>query len=535
MDPWQVCLRPNLHAPLRLFCFPYAGGGASVFRRWHTALGEGVEVRAVQLPGRESRLREPPFRRLPPILDALVGALGPYLDRPFAFFGHSMGATIAYELARRLRRDGGPGPLRLFVSARQAPHLPWEQKVMHTLPDAELRTSLAELGGTPKEVLEHDELMRLLTPLLRADFTIVETYQHQSGQPLSCPITALAGLEDKGTPAERIEGWAKYTQAGFELHKLPGNHFFIHSAEEQALQIVRNALRLPPGPGPISGVARQGTPVGPPCRGGPDQHAAPRQGPMSGAAGQAAPTWADITAVPALTNDAVHVWRASLERSDDELTALEHTLSADERSRADRFCFPRDRRHYIAGRGILRALLARYLRCDPAALQFHYNPQGKPSLASGVTDPLRFNVSHSHGVAVYGITRGREIGIDVEQVRGEVAVDQLAERFFSPREVAALRALPASERRDAFFRIWARKEAYLKATGLGLSLPLDCFDVSLVPGEAALLATRNDPAEAARWTMRELAVADGFAAAFLVEGNSWRLWCGQWPNSVPRH
>jgi 4'-phosphopantetheinyl transferase len=166
-------------------------------------------------------------------------------------------------------------------------------------------------------------------------------------------------------------------------------------------------------------------------------------------------------------------------------------------------------------------------------LRFSYNPQGKPSL-TGVTDPLRFNVSHSHGIALYGVTRGREIGIDVEQVRGEVAVDQLADRFFSTQEVAALRALPAAERREAFFRIWARKEAYLKATGLGLSLALDCFDVSLTPGAAALLATRNDPAEAGRWSMRELVVAEGFAAALLVEGTGWRLWCGQWPHSLPQ-
>jgi 4'-phosphopantetheinyl transferase len=242
--------------------------------------------------------------------------------------------------------------------------------------------------------------------------------------------------------------------------------------------------------------------------------------------------WENGSVVPPLAANAIHVWRAALERSDDELSACERILSADERARADRFCFGRDRRHYIAGRGILRMLLGRYLHCDPAALTFCYNAHGKPTLASPVSD-LRFNVSHSHGLILYGVTRGRELGIDVEHVRGEVLVEQLADRFFSPREVAALRDVPPASRRDAFFRIWTRKEAYLKGTGKGLTLPLDCFDVSLTPGQAALLATHHEPADAQRWSMRDLAAGTGFAAALIAEGNGWHLWCGEWPGGAP--
>jgi medium-chain acyl-[acyl-carrier-protein] hydrolase len=538
MDSWQVCLRPDPQAPLRIFCFPYAGGGASVFRRWATALAPGVEVRAVQYPGRESRLREPPFRRLKPMVEALVDVLRPALDRPFVFFGHSMGATVAYEVARRLRRDGGPLPLRLFVSARQAPHLPWEEQPMHDRPDAELREWLAKLGGTPEAVLQHNELMTLLMPLLRADFAIVETYQYEAGAPLDCPITALVGKEDSGTPRERMEGWAAHTSGGFEAQTLPGNHFFLHSAEEQVLQIVRDRLGFP---GRMAAGARPSHPQ-PLSREGRGEQGVRHSQPVpaatrlddierSGSNGAIPQSWEDAHVAPSLAGDAIHVWRAALERADDEIAACEGVLSADERARADRFCFSRDRRHYIAGRGILRMLLGRYLQCDPASLSFRYNPQGKPKLDSPATD-LRFNISHSHGVALYGLTRGRELGIDVEQVRGEVAVDQLAERFFSPREVAMLRQVPAAGRRDAFFRIWTRKEAYLKATGKGLTLALDCFDVSLTPGAAALLATRHDGAEAARWSMRDLAAGAGFAAALIAEGNGWRVWCGQWPGGT---
>jgi medium-chain acyl-[acyl-carrier-protein] hydrolase len=524
MDLWQVCSRPDSTAALRLFCFPYAGGGASVFRRWGAAL-PGVEVRAIQLPGREARLREPPLHRLEPLLEILLDVLRPALDRPFAFFGHSMGAVIGYELARQLRREGGPMPRRLFVSGREAPHTPSE-RAYHTLPDPELRQALATLGGTPREVLEHDELMELLLPLLRADFSIIENYRYEPGQPLDCPITALGGTEDRGTPLPAVEGWVMHTCGGFEMHTLPGNHFFLHSGEEQVLQIVRAGLRLPGGRATAATRPPHPQPLSPKGRGEEEARPLPPKG-----RGDEEICWHDAAAAPPLSDDAVHVWRAALERSDADLAVCEETLSADEKARAGRFCFERDRRHYTAGRGTLRRLLGRYLGCDPASLTFRYNRYGKPALASPHGE-LRFNLSHSHGLALFAFTRGRDLGVDVEQVRGEVAVEQLAERFFSPQEVAALRDLSLGARRDAFFRIWTRKEAYLKATGKGLSLPLDCFDVSLTLGAAALLATRNDPAEVSRWSMRDLSVGEGFAAAVLVEGNGWRLWCGQWPGAA---
>jgi medium-chain acyl-[acyl-carrier-protein] hydrolase len=496
---WLYLPGPNSQAALRLFCFPYAGTGATVFRRWPASLPAGVEVCGVRLPGREGRLREPAFDRLAPLVEALAAALPPALDRPFAFFGHSMGALVAFELAHRLRRDGRPGPRHLFVSGRTAPqcHL---DTCRHTLPEPQFREELRRLGGTPREVLEHPELMQVLLPILRADFAVCETYAHEPDEPLDCPITAFGGLEDETARREDMEGWAVHTRAGFRLRMLPGNHFFLHSAESRLLQMLGDELTTPSG-------ERRG--VSPPV------HEVDGEW----------PEWADL---PPLADGEVHVWRAALEQPADRLEVLRRTLAPDERQRAERFHFERDRRHFVAARGLLRTILGRYLDRDPGGLQFGYNPQGKPMLA-GEGSGLRFNLAHSHGLALFAVSRGRELGVDLERIRPEFAGEPVARRFFSPREVAALGVLTGERRHEAFFVCWTRKEAYLKATGKGLTLPLDCFDVSLLPGEpAALLATRHDPAEAGRWSLRALAPGRGYAGALAVEGSGWQLRCGQW-------
>lgn len=209
---------------------------------------------------------------------------------------------------------------------------------------------------------------------------------------------------------------------------------------------------------------------------------------------------------------------------------LQQTLDGNERVRAERFYFRRDRNHFIVAHGLLRLILSRYLNIEPSDLRFCYSPYGKPMLAKEFDgDRLRFNLSHSHGLALYAVTRARELGIDIERIRPDLTYEQLAERFFSPREVAALRAVPTSRRLGAFFSCWTRKEAYIKARGEGLSFPLDHFDVSLAPGEpATLLSTIGDPLETRRWSLRELDLAPGYAAALAVEGHDWRLKFWQW-------
>ena len=243
-------------------------------------------------------------------------------------------------------------------------------------------------------------------------------------------------------------------------------------------------------------------------------------------------SWDDPPEIPLLGKDEVHVWRAALDAKASDVQRLQQVLSEDEQARAGRFYFQKDREHFIIARGLLRAILGRYLKLDPSQLQFRYTPHGKPFLDIETDrDELRFNVSHSHGIALYAITLKKELGVDVEWIRPDFANEQIAEHFFSHREVAALRALPASKQTEAFFNCWTRKEAYIKARGEGLSLPLDQFNVSLSPGEPArLLSTDGDPQEALRWSLQSLFPGSGYVAALAVAGHGWRLKCWQWPD-----
>ena len=226
--------------------------------------------------------------------------------------------------------------------------------------------------------------------------------------------------------------------------------------------------------------------------------------------------------------DEVHVWRASLSVSPSQLQRLSPILSTDERQRAERFHFEKDRGEFIAGRALLRTLLGRYLHREPSQLGFHYGASGKPRLA-GEDSSLRFNLSHSLGVALYAFGRGRELGIDVEHIRSNADAEKIAGRFFSAQEVAVFRSLPARQREKAFFDCWTRKEAYIKAKGDGLKAPLDAFSVSLSPGQpAALLNVQDDRAEVSRWSLRELEPGPGYAGAIIAQGNDWQLRCWEW-------
>jgi 4'-phosphopantetheinyl transferase len=246
-----------------------------------------------------------------------------------------------------------------------------------------------------------------------------------------------------------------------------------------------------------------------------------------------APPWRTPPERLILGCDEVHVWRATLDQPPSQIQSFFSNLAADEQARAERLYFERDREHFIVARGVLRTVLGRYLNQVPECLSLLYGSYGKPALAGQTDgDAIRFNVSHSQGLALYAVTRGREVGIDLERMRSDLAVAEIAERFFSRREVAMLRTLPAEAQRQAFYRCWTRKEAYIKARGEGLSLPLDRFDVSLAPGEpAAILGSRPDPSEAFRWSLQELTPAPDYVAALAAEGRGWNLSCWQWPDA----
>lgn len=245
-NPWIAYRKPLPRARLRLFCFPYAGGGASIYRGWAAELPEEIEVCPVQLPGREQRLREKAFTRVEPLIAALADGLAAELDRPFAFFGHSMGALLAFELAHRLRAQQGPEPVHIVASARRAPQLPPDEDKTYLLPEPEFRAKLREIEGTPEAVLEHEELMELLSPLLRADFELNDTYEPFERPALDCPITALGGLEDPDVTREHVEAWGKVTTGHFRLRMFPGHHFFLHDHDGRAsvIRAVTESLLL---------------------------------------------------------------------------------------------------------------------------------------------------------------------------------------------------------------------------------------------------------------------------------------------------
>jgi len=239
--------------------------------------------------------------------------------------------------------------------------------------------------------------------------------------------------------------------------------------------------------------------------------------------------WLSPVETPALPDDAVHVWRALLEVDPSTLRHLKSTLAQNELERAKRFIFDPDRNHFIAARGILRDVLGRYLQCAPQTIDFVYGARGKPAILSGGSrHPLCFNLSHSHGLAVIGIAREREIGIDVEMIRSEFASDDIAKRYFSAKEIDELSRLPTELRTEGFFLCWTRKEAYIKAKGDGLHIPLDSFDVSLSPEMPATLSSADD----SRWGIESFvpyaASEPRYAAAVVAEGKNWTATYFEW-------
>ena len=213
---WFVRLRPKIQASLRLYCFPHAGGGANTFYGWPASLPPTVEICAIQLPGRGSRIMEEPFTQMAPLVQALARELLPHLDKPFAFYGHSTGALVSFELARELRRQYGLEPVHLFAAGSVAPQIP-DPHPMHHLPDSELICELRRLGGLSKEILENSEVLQLLLPTIRADCAVSETYCYTKETPLSCPVSVFGGLQDSTVNRAQLENWRAETSASFSL------------------------------------------------------------------------------------------------------------------------------------------------------------------------------------------------------------------------------------------------------------------------------------------------------------------------------
>lgn len=247
VDGWWIRHRRTSDPVLRLFCFPFAGGGAAAFADWAHALPPAVDVLALEPPGRGTRVLETPLRKLGDLVAAAERAVVPMLDRPFAFFGHSMGAIVSFELARALRRRGGPQPLRLLLSAASAPRFGRNGgrprgKILHDLPDRELISEIQRLNGTPKEVCESEELMEITLPMLRADLEAIETHACAAEEPLDCPVSVYGGREDPEVTPDELADWQRHTRGALSVKIFPGDHFYIASSRTDLLAHVARDL-----------------------------------------------------------------------------------------------------------------------------------------------------------------------------------------------------------------------------------------------------------------------------------------------------
>jgi len=238
---WLPYGSPSPAVRMRLFCFPYAGGNSAIFREWPQLLPREVGVCAVELPGHGMRLRETAIDAVGPLADAAKAGILPFLDRPFALFGHSLGAILAFEIALRLR-EHRLTPAHLFVSGRCAPQFPAPATSAHLLPDAEFVSHLRTLKGTPEVLLNNAELMELMLPTIRADFKASETYAYAPRPPLACPLTALGGLADEHVPPEAITAWRDMTSGPFEARFFEGDHFFLRGAQSEVFDSISPAF-----------------------------------------------------------------------------------------------------------------------------------------------------------------------------------------------------------------------------------------------------------------------------------------------------
>jgi medium-chain acyl-[acyl-carrier-protein] hydrolase len=226
-----------------LFIFPYAGAGPAAFGKWASEFTDYIELWLAHFPGRGSRHTESPIKELDILVESTQQAIQPLLDKPFAFFGHSLGGLVAFELSRSLTRANLPQPNVLFISACGAPHLPDPNPPIHALPDSEFTKALQDLNGIPEEISTHPELMEILLPVLRADFEAAENYQYSSSErPLARPIVAFGGEDDPRVSRERMEGWASQTSSGFRSIYFLGDHFYFNSVREEIVQSITREI-----------------------------------------------------------------------------------------------------------------------------------------------------------------------------------------------------------------------------------------------------------------------------------------------------
>ena len=479
-NKWFPGLRRRPGARLQLFCFPFAGGGASAFRTWSDLLPPWVEVWPLEYPGHETRFRDPAIDSASVLAKEICAEIAAAVDLPFALFGHSMGALLAFETARHLRRQHAMQPAALFVAGNSAPHLPPWRPPVRQLPEALFREELRLYGGTPQEVLSNDELMQFLSPLLRRDLGICETYEYPAEPKLDFPITAFGGTEDPTVPWHRLFEWSRQSSARFRAYVMPGEHFFIRKAAPYVCKII--AQQLEQGEG------------------------------------------FDRIAVPAA--EEVHLWRVDLETPDEAVARLRPLLANDELQRAEAFRFSADRASFTVTRAALRTLLGQYGNVPPGEVQLNYSSRGKPRCPQL---PVEFNVSHSGAMALIAISREQAVGVDVERIRTGLEAQEIGRQMFTPSELGELSRRPPDQQTSSLFDLWVRKEAYLKCSGEGLSGSPDRIHIGLPPllGSATAGGETRHPTGPGR-LVQSFSPDPGYAAALAVEKGWERLIFRRW-------
>ena len=467
---------------MRLFCFPHAGAGAAVYSGWADLLPRGIEVCGVRYPGRESRLREPPHQSIPGLAEQLADELLPWMDLPFAFFGHSMGALVAFELARCLRKHQRRGPLILYASGRVAPHLVQLREPICHLSDAEFLERVGRMGGTPQEAFAQPELLELLLPILRADLGACEKYNCVADKPLDCPIVALGGSYDPQVTRHDLEAWQQHTRQEFSSRLIDGEHFFVSSKRKEVIKVLSD--RLAPLVKDI-GI-----------------------------------DWQTLADVPALNDQEVHLWATATHGTRGQLVEAKAALAPDELRRADAFVFDVHRHRFVFRRAWIRRVLSAYTGLPAGELEFRANEHGKPELADcGKLHGLFFNSSNSDGMALLAVARGREVGVDIEAIRAHADLSSLAQTSLSKSEQRDLGEFREAERAAAFFRFWTCKEAVLKGRGQGLLAPLDEIRIAYQPHtDPVLLASGDDLDGSHRWELKSFQPFAGFCAAVATAG-----------------
>jgi medium-chain acyl-[acyl-carrier-protein] hydrolase len=241
-SPWINVFQTSPQAKLSLICFPYAGGGANIFATWKGVLPPSIEILAVNPPGRGARMMEPALCDMDTLVAQLKSELKPFLNKPYVFFGHSLGSVVAFEMARALRAENTTLPKHLFAAGRRAPHVENDGPPIYHLPDDAFKEEIRKKKGTPEEILNNDELMSLVLPMLKADFQIADTHQYTEGEPFDFPLTYYWGNTDKPANQNNDDAWGNHTAAEYRQREFQGGHFFIHSVKDQMLESLKSDL-----------------------------------------------------------------------------------------------------------------------------------------------------------------------------------------------------------------------------------------------------------------------------------------------------